>query len=411
MPLQRINSLVVVTLQAQYLKNVESWIKQLDVGTMGSGRRVYVYDVQNGKATDLAGTLSDILSLPFESRDKSGSSASTGTRENNSSSAGNRPQTYGAGGNRTSGDSAASGMRIVPNEESNSLLIFATRDEFALVESALKRLDVEPIQVLIEASLAEVVLTDDLRFGLQWAYQGSNGPLVLSESNGPVVSQRFPGFSYLYTGRMDIRAVLNTLESITDVNVLSSPKLVVLNNHEAQLQVGDQVPVVTQSAVSTVGGDSPIINSVQLVDTGVILRITPRVNKNGLVLLAIAQEVSDAVQTSTSSINSPTIKQRKLSSSIAIHDGETLALGGLIRDSRSKTREGLPLLRRIPILGTLFGSVANNRMRTELVVLLTPRVIRSGNEAADAMEDLKKQFCSLQKALPSWHGGSCSNVP
>ena len=204
---------------------------------------------------------------------------------------------------------------------------------------------------------------------------------------------------------------MNALETLTNVNVLSSPKLLVLNNHEAQLQVGDQVPVVTQSAVSAVGDNSPIVNSVQMLDTGVILRITPRVNKNGLVLLDIAQEVSDAVPTSSSTINSPTIKQRKVSSSVAVHDGETLALGGLIRDTRSKTRDGLPILRRIPVVGALFGSTGNTRTRTELVVLLTPRVIRSSDEAAAVMDDLQQEFRSLKKVLPNWHGASRSSAP
>jgi general secretion pathway protein D len=194
------------------------------------------------------------------------------------------------------------------------------------------------------------------------------------------------------------------------VNVISSPKLLVLNNHEAQLQVGDQVPIATQSAVSSIGENSPIVNTVQLLDTGVILRVTPRVNKNGLVLLDIAQEVSDVVPTTTSSINSPTIQQRKMSSSIAVHDGETIAMGGLIRDSRSKTRSGIPLLRRIPLLGTLFGSVDNNRTRTELVVLLTPRVIRSRVEAAGMMEELQDQFRTLHKTLPEWKAAAGANA-
>lgn len=398
-PLARLNSLLVVAQQQQYLRKVEGWIKQLDVVTTTGGRRVYIYEVQNGKATDLAGSLSGILSLPFESRN-SANPGNAGTHDRASAPQIERAQPVGAAG----------GMRVVPNDESNALLIYATRDEFALIENALKQLDVEPIQVLIEASLAEVKLTDELRFGLQWAYQSHSGPVTLSNNSSGAIAQQFPGFSYLYTGRPDIQAVLNTLESLTTVNVLSSPKLLVLNNHEAQLQVGDQVPVVTQSALSPVGGNAPIINTVQMLDTGVILRITPRVNKNGLVLLDIAQEVSDVVPTTTSNIDSPTIQQRKVSSSVAVHDGETLALGGLIRDSRSKSRDGLPFLRRIPLLGTLFGSTDNNRTRTELIVLLTPRVIRSGTEAAAVMDELQNEFRKLHETLPNWRDVTRSNA-
>jgi general secretion pathway protein D len=406
-PLARLNSLLVVTQQAEYLKKVEAMIKQLDVGLSSRDRRVYVYDVQNGKASDLADSLSRIFFLSSGVSDKASQSKGA-ERSRSAYGVGDSLQPgaregFGAGGAGISPNGHSSlnnGLNIVPNEESNSLLIFALPEEFAVIEAALKRLDVEPIQVLIEASLAEVTLTDKLRFGLQWAYQTNQGPVVLSEAGNGGIQQQFPGLSFLFTGRQDIQSVLNTLESLTNVNVISSPKLLVLNNHEAQLQVGDQVPIATQTAVSTIGDNSPIVNTVELRDTGVILRITPRVNKNGLLLLDISQEISDVVATTTSSINSPTIQQRKVSSSVAVHDNETIALGGLIRDSRSKSRGGVPLLRRIPVLGTLFGSVDNSRTRTELIVLLTPHVIRSKEEAAQMMDELREKFRSLRKTMP-----------
>jgi general secretion pathway protein D len=182
--------------------------------------------------------------------------------------------------------------------------------------------------------------------------------------------------------------------------VLSSPKLVVLNNREADLQVGDQVPSVVQSSVSTTDSNAPIVNSVQMLDTGVILHVTPRANKSGRVLLDIAQEVSDVVPTTTSSINSPTIQQRKISSTVAVRNGDTVALGGLIRDSRSRTSDGVPLLRRIPVIGNLFGSDDHNNVRTELIVLITPHVVRSDEESDSVMEDLEDQFKALRDLMP-----------
>jgi general secretion pathway protein D len=284
--------------------------------------------------------------------------------------------------------------------------VYATPNEFTVIEAALKRLDVVPIQVMIEASLAEVTLTDDIKYGLQWAYQSGNGPIVLSESSNGSINPAFPGFSYLYSASTDIRAVLNAIENITDVKVLSSPKLLVLNNREAELQIGDQVPITVQSAISTVGETAPIVNSVQLRDTGVILRITPRANKSGMVLLDVAQEVSDVVPTTTSNIDSPTIQQRRIASTIAVRNGETIALGGLIRDSKSKSRGGIPYLRKIPIIGDLFGSTGHNYRRTELIVLITPRVLRSQQESQELMDDLRDQFKSLQKIVPAWHSTS-----
>jgi len=457
-PITRLNAVMVVSHQAEYLKEVEGWIKRLDIGLPAAGRRIYVYDVQNGKADELAKALAHILSLstddssqysssqsPFGGSSMFGSSGSSGSssfgssgssglggsssglgssglnggfdRSNNSgqsgpfNGAGNSSYDRGSSGNgsfesaqRSGGGRGigGGGVNIEPHEESNSLMILATPAEFAIIEAALKHLDVPPLQVMIEASLAEVTLTDTLRFGLQWAYQGQHGPILFSESSSGSISQQFPGFSYLYTGSQDIQAVLNSLESITKVKVLSAPKLLVLNNREAELSIGDQVPVVTQSAVGTVSANAPIVNSVELRDTGVILRVVPRVNKNGLVMMDIAQEVSDVVPTTSSSINSPTIQQRKLASSVAVRDGETIALGGLIRDDQTRSRDGLPLLSRIPVLGALFGSNSTDRRRTELIVLLTPHVMRSEEDRAAMMDDMRSQFESLRKAISVW---------
>jgi general secretion pathway protein D len=293
-------------------------------------------------------------------------------------------------------------VRIVPSPENNALLINATPTEYSVIESALKRLDTRPIQVLIEASLAEVTLTDDMRYGIQWSYLAGDGRLTLSESSAGTINSTFPGFSYLFTGRPDIRAVLNAIESLTNVRVISNPKLLVLNNREAQLQIGDQVPITVQSSQGTVGENAPIVNSVQFRDTGVILRVTPRVNKSGLVILDVSQEVSDVVPTTTSGIDSPTIQQRKFNSTVAVRDGETIALGGLIRETKSNSGSGVPLLRRIPWLGELFGSTVRGTRRTELIVLMTPTVIQNADDSAELLEKLKQDFHGLQPVLPQW---------
>jgi len=294
------------------------------------------------------------------------------------------------------------GLKIVPNSENNSLLVLATPSEFQVIDAALKKLDVLPIQVLIEASIAEVTLTDNIRYGLQWAYDTTNGPITLSEAGSGSIASQFPGFSYLFTGRNGIRAVLNGIESLTDVKILSSPKLMVLNNKEALLQVGDQVPVTVQSSISSVGVSAPIVNSVQLRDTGVILRVTPRANKSGRIVLDVAQEVSDASKNSVSGIDSPTISQRKISTTVSVQDGDTVALGGLIRDTKSKGGGGVPYFRKIPVLGQLFGSTSRNGTRTELIVLITPRVMKSEGDSVEIMNELREQFRGLQKVAPEW---------
>jgi general secretion pathway protein D len=428
-PLTRLNTILVITPQQKYLAAVETWIKRLDVGGTSAGRRIYVYDVQNGRAEDLARSLNRILSLPTSGDEQPQS-------KSNYSGIGNSKLSLGYGTESTSelgvgypasafspgtttgslngmmpspgppsvmqsifasnGTPKQGDLRIVANNDSNSLLVLATPAEFSVIEAALVRLDAPSRQVLIEASLAEVTLTDALRYGVQWNYNGKNGPVTLSNSASGQVSRTFPGLSYLFTGSTDISAVLNALESVTTVRVISSPKLVTLNNHEAMLQVGDEVPVTTQSAVSVATPGAPIVNSVQMQDTGVILGVTPRVNKNGLVQLDISQEVSNSVPTTTSGIDSPTIQQRKLSTTVVVKSGDTIALGGLITENRSKSYSGVPYLAKIPLLGALFRDTNNSITRTELILLITPRVMRDDAEFQNVMDDLRNEFQSLK---------------
>jgi general secretion pathway protein D len=439
-PLTRLNTILVITPQQKYLQAVETWIKRLDVGGTSAGRRIYVYDVQNGRAEDLAKSLTKILSLPptgdelpaYRGNYPGGNLSSSSFGVNNGSTLGSgnafgsSPGPLNANSANVNGQlqltqpsiqhgqyglgesQAKQGdLRIVANVDSNSLMVLATPAEFGVIESALKRLDAPSRQVLIEASLAEVTLNEELRFGVQWSYNGKQGPITLSSNAGGAISQSFPGLSFLFTGSTDISAVLNALETVTTVRVISSPKLVTLNNHEAQLQVGDEVPIATQSAVSVVNPGAPIVNSVQMQDTGVILSVTPRVNKNGLVEMDISQEVSNSVPTTTSGIDSPTIQQRKLSTTVVVKNGDTIALGGLITESRSKTKSGVPFLQRIPVLGALFRDTENQNTRTELILLITPRVIRDDAEFQNVMDDLRDEFKTLKdlfkEAPPTKH--------
>jgi general secretion pathway protein D len=189
--------------------------------------------------------------------------------------------------------------------------------------------------------------------------------------------------------------VLNALTEITEVKVISSPQLMVKDNETASLNIGDQVPISTQSAVSVTDPDAPIVNSIQYRDTGVVLEITPRVNSNGLVILDIIQEVSDVIQTDTSDISSPTIQQRRIETTVVVQSGETVALGGMIRDNRTDSVSGIPLLSDIPILGNLFKTNTEITRRTELIILITPRVIHNVDEATEAMEELRSRMTGL----------------
>lgn len=286
-------------------------------------------------------------------------------------------------------------VSISSDDANNAVIVFGSPRDYAVVEDALRKLDVPPYQVLIEAAITEVSLNDNLRYGVQWNFQTGKSNFALSEGTGPVPVRQFPGFSYFYSGT-DISATLNALEERTNIKVVSAPKLVVLNNQTATLQVGDQVPIQTQSAQSVENPNAPIVNAIEYRDTGVILKITPRVNVGGLVMLDIAQEVSDISRRTIAGISSPIISTRRVATSIAVQDGQVVTLGGLFRDSNSFGKNGLPILSRVPVLGGLFGNQSKLQDRTELLVLIKPHVLRTAEDARDVTEELRAKLRTLE---------------
>lgn len=295
-------------------------------------------------------------------------------------------------------------ISITSDDGNNSLVFYSTARQYGLIQDALHQLDVLPLQVLIEAAITEVTLNDKLQYGVEWRFSGSGGTATLTQGTTNALVQTFPGFSYFFAnGNGNIAAALNELSDITHIKVLSAPKLMVLNNHTAALQVGDQVPVLQAQVTSTLTSDSAITNEVNYVSTGVILNVTPRVNDSGLVLLDLSQQVSSVAETTSSTINSPTIQQRMVQSSIAVKDGQTIALGGLIKDEDTQEKTGIPWLNEIPGLGFLFGATNNNHDRTELLVLLTPRVIRNKEDVKSITDELREKIHSVTP-ISAGHG-------
>jgi general secretion pathway protein D len=218
-----------------------------------------------------------------------------------------------------------------------------------------------------------------------------NHQLKLTDSTAGAVLPIAPGFSSFFS-TPNVGVVLNALSTITDVNVVSSPTIMVLDNKRATLQVGDEVPVATQSAVSVLGAGAPIVNSVSFRNTGIILNITPRINDSGRVLLDIEQEVSDVVATTTSKIDSPTIQQRRIKTTVSVNDGEGIVLGGLIQDKATNTRGQVPLAGEIPVLGNLFKKKDDLINRTELLVAITPRVVKDSRHIRAITEEFRDKI-------------------
>ncbi len=249
---------------------------------------------------------------------------------------------------------------MTADPRTNALILLADDAEYRNVLDIVRELDAPPPQVLIEATIAEVTLNDRLRFGVQWFLDDGDLTGGFSSGSNDDAAPSFPGFSLRYAN-LDVRAVLNALSTVTDVQLVSTPRVLVLSNETAELQVGDQVPIITQTAVG-LNDDSRILNSVQYRDTGVVLSVTPRVSESGRMFIEIEQEVSEVAGTTTSDIDSPTIQQRRLSTRIQVEDGQLVVLGGLLRSSTNLGDTGVPYLSRIPGLCSGRGTTTSARL-------------------------------------------------
>jgi len=430
LPIERLNSILVVTPRAAYLDEARLWIERLDRPNDNSTEpQLFVYPVQNGNARHLATVLSGIFGdgrqagstgtsgvAPGLNQTSSLSSGSALNRSTGTSLSGQGTSSLSGGLNPTQTQNQAqatsvtavnlvSGVRLIADEINNAILVYAPRREFNKIESTLKRLDIPPTQVLIEASIIEVTLTDNLSYGLQWAFSnkgsnGSSGLGVLSTVAGGTLGAASAGFSYTFKNSAgDVRAVLNALADKSLVNVISSPSLMVLDNHTANIVVGDQTPVKTGDT-SYVSGSTAVTSTYQYKDTGVSLGVTPSVNAGNMVTMVINQSVTDVGQ-----VDAPTgqraFAQRQISSKVAVRSGETIVLGGLIRDNSTKGSSGLPILGDLPLIGGLFGAQTRNATKTELLVVITPKVVRSDQEIRDVSAELRDRMKGLSRMVES----------
>ena len=278
-------------------------------------------------------------------------------------------------------------IRIIPNNRNNALLIYATPSEFSMIHGMLLKVDIIPLQVLIEATIAEVTLNDNLQYGTQFFLKSGKFAATLGAT--PATPTTFTGFALSYAPYF----ILQALAGVTQVRVLSAPRLLVMDNEPAHLQVGQEVPILTGTATSTLASGAPVVNSIDYHSTGVIMQVTPRVNSDGLITLDIAQEVSDvAPPAANTATGSPTFDDRIVRTRLAVQNGQTIGVAGLIKDTVSEQNSGIPFLKDIPIISTLASSQSNMRTRTELLVMITPHVVNDQRSARALTEDLRNQL-------------------
>ncbi len=474
-PMDRVNAVLVVSAQPRYIDAARRFFRLTNQVEDATARTWHVYYVQNGQSADLE----NVLQRAFTPRNvsptaappggtapgaeqlaitagagpgggASGLGGAAGAGRGGGSAGGlggigGAPGAAGAGGTSGglgAGISAAqpaaeaappateplstetgpggateNRIRIIANRKNNALLIYATPSEYGVIEGMLHKIDIIPLQVLIEATIAEIDLNDQLQYGTQFFFTIDH----VAETLGPPVIPGFPqlgNLSFPSTSPYFIlskspRFALSALSAVTNVKVLSAPQVMVLDNEPARLQVGQQVPVLTGTATSTLAAGAPVVNSVDYHATGVIMQVTPRVNSGGLVTLDIAQEVSDVAQVpATNSVSgSPTFNDQTFRTRVAIQDGQTVGMAGLIRDNSSQGNQGVPFLKDIPLVSLFFSTQNNSRARTELLVLITPHVVHDQRDARALTEDLRSQLINAGLVPQQLQRRGISGVP
>jgi general secretion pathway protein D len=478
----RMNAVLAVTRKPEILHRIETWIHRLDATNTGRSA-VHVYRVKFGDARQIARVLNDVfggggatgsssslLDSPsgqiapgsglassssggsalsrlsatptgqssggFGPGARGASGAAADTSASNQPGYGTASNTQGgslfenSAGGQAGGRSGAGGggpgnvldgVRITADSVNNTLLIYAGQEQYRIIEQTIKEVDQPQLQVAIDATIAEVTLTDDLQYGIQSyimsrdlglkpdvgsaGYAGATA--LVNAASDVVLNRAIPGFNFLVGSAATPRAVLNALHAITDVKVLSNPSVVVIDNQIATLQVGDEIPIQTGSA-TVLTGSNTIANTTDYRSTGIILRVVPRINANGNVRLDVEQEISNPVGNSSSSSSStatnsltPTVSTRKVRSSVAVASGQTVLLAGLISDTQNKSRSGIPGLDQIPVIGEVLGQAEKTIKRTELIIFIRPQIIRDGADAHFVAEELRSKLRGTINAIGS----------
>ncbi|BBU61762.1 hypothetical protein MSC49_16970 [Methylosinus sp. C49] len=370
------------------------------LGTSGGLGSSGGFGSSSGSSTGQLGSIAPLNSGGSNGGSAFGGSASNGAANSNSAQ------------DQTSSTASALGedsrFKIAVDEAKNAIVVMATPEDYKRLLRVIEKLDVLPNQVFIEATIAEVSLNDDLHFGVRWFLQKksslsgfSNGDAGTPAANdtlgnnllGTAVGAVSPGFAYALRAT-NAQVTLNALNQITNVNIVSTPSLTVLDNRQAVLQVGDQVPVTTLSGATAQGGITTF-NSVNYRDTGVILAITPHINESGRVMLELEQEVSNVASGASSTTTTPTIQQRRVKTQVVVNDAESLMLGGLIQDSRTRGSSQVPVLGDVPLFGNAFKDKTDSSGKTELLIMITPHVVRTLGEARDITDEYKRKLLNI----------------
>jgi general secretion pathway protein D len=446
-PVSRMNAVMVVTKNPKLLTQTTQWVQRLDRSD-STGTTLRTFRLKNGNATQVAKILSDIFGSQksssgadtpvkqtapgvetaqsrLDSLDRNSGTMNASASGSNSDNRGSNTiaAAFEAFTGRKDADADASssaspsggsaprgtfqGVRITADVANNAIVVYSNQEDYRVVERALRDLDRPRLQVAIDATVAEVTLTDDLQYGVQFFLnskdvragtdKGSIGLLgaASSATQGALLQRVAPGLNLLLGSESQPRVILNALSGVTDVKVLSSPSLVALDNQPALLQVGDEIPITTSSAAVLSNAAAPIINTIQMRNTGVILKVLPHINANGSILLEVDQEISNVANADQQTLT-PTIAQRRVHSTVSVASGQTVLLAGLISERTQQSKSGIPGLREIKFVGDIFGNTSNTKTRSEIIIFIKTKLIRNSVDASAVTEEFRERLQTMR---------------
>lgn len=463
-PVSRMNAVMVVTKNPKLLAQTTQWVNRLDRSDT-TGTTLRTFRLKNGNATQVARILNDIFvgqrsggtadaatkqiapgvesaqsRLDSVDRGSSGGSAATsagGSSDNRSanpiaaafesfSDRKNSETDASGGSSAASGGNVPRGtfqnMRITADAANNSIVVYSNQEDYRVVERAIRDIDRPQLQVSIDATVAEVTLTDGLQYGVQAFLtskdvglandKGSVGLLGAGQvaAQSALLQRVAPGLNLVLGSENQPRVILNALSNLTDVKVLSSPSIVALDNQPALLQVGDEIPITTSSAAVLSNAATPIVNTIQMRNTGVILKVLPHVHANGSIRLEVDQEISNVVNPDQQTLT-PTIAQRRVHSTVSVVSGQTVLLAGLISERDQKTRSGIPGLREVKFLGDLFGNTSSSKSRSEIIIFIKTRLIRNSVDAGAVTEEFRDRLQSMRGGRSVINGNRAQAAP
>jgi general secretion pathway protein D len=458
-PISRMNAVMAVTRNPKLLTEMTQWVQRLDRSDT-TGTTLRTYRLKHGSAPKVAKILNDIFAgsragatgdtptnqlapgteaakSRLDSLDqgktttagKSGGAQTASSRGNStqisaafeafSDRKGDEDESGGATTTGGNGRAVFQNVRITADTTNNAIVVYSNQEDYRVIERALRDVDRPRMQVAIDATVAEITLTDDLRFGVQYFLtskdvgagkdKGSIGLLNAAQSTAQsaLLQRVTPGLNFLIGSEALPRVILNALSSVTDVKVLSSPSIVAMDNQPALLQVGDEVPITTSTATLLTNSSTPVVNTIEMRNTGVILKVLPRINSNGSIHLEIDQEISNVVNPDQQTLT-PTIAQRRVHSAVAVVSGQTVLLAGLISEREQQSKSGIPGLRDIKFLGDLLGNTTGTKQRSEIIIFIRTRLMRNSIDASSVTEEFREKLQLMRSARGVVEGAAVS---